>query len=923
MAFESLLYDPVRDWIKEKRKSEVSWDDIMTGMNKLSQLLDSMESFFNWPHMTEDDWLEIVEQQRISEENTEKILSQVKSATIHDEHEENVVSDIPRGENSAWQSYRRKLKAKDFKEASIDEIEKTTYKLLKRLSLDTTQIPPRKGLVIGNVQSGKTANMAALMAMAADWGWNLFIILSGTIDNLREQTQNRLFGDLHDPVCKIQWISLDKLRPNMITGKRAQDMSFESNQRYMNVCLKNSTRLKNLIKWLQEDKNSQEKMRILLIDDEADQAGINTARIDAQTRKAINKLLCALVNGNNYNNEPIKTKYKAMNYIGYTATPYANILNEASRESLYPRSFITTLQVSNEYFGPQQIFGCEDMEEYDGLDIIRNVSQEDLNLIREIHSGTSLDIPDSLADSICWFICCVSCVRIWGRKSPISLLVHTSQRTDHHSHIAESIKHWINENSRKSIINHCEKLWNSEKDRFTIENFFEQYPNYGESQIRDYPEFDTMRPVIEKFLKSGLSSIPLGEDSKPEYHKGIHLCIDNCQNNGARDGMFLRLMYPQEKMEFAPAFIVVGGATLSRGLTIEGLVSTFFLRSVRQSDTLMQMGRWFGYRKGYEILPRVWMTERAVQQFEFLSSLDYRLRMEISRMEHLGITPDKYGPRVKSHPQVSFIRITASNRMQKAEDMDFSGSTSQTYVFDNIKESLLANQEATKSFLSKLKAPEPQKVCNKHASSSFVWRDIDYSDIRDFLVAFHYSERQGAFNDIDHMMRWFDSVVSNGSLTKWNVILAGKKNSKTEPWVVNEMISVNKITRAQKKRKVEGVINIGTLRDPHDIIADIDLDNASSELIYKVHNFKSKDALSIRNESGLGNIPQLIIYVIDKNSKSSSKTRDDLNAVEDIVGICINVPEDSAGNGRIQSVAIRISNDVFNYIEDINGTDED
>ena len=923
MAFESLLFDPVRDWIKDKRKSNVSWEEIESGLNDLSYLLCSMEKFSNWPHMSEEDWLQIVEQQRISEETTEKLLSQVKSATIHDEHEENVVEDIPRGNNSAWQTYRRKLKAKGFHDSSIDEIEKTTYKILKRLSLDTTEISPRKGLVIGNVQSGKTANMAALMAMAADWGWNMFIVLSGTIDNLREQTQKRLFGDLHDPICKLQWISLDKLRPNMITGQRAQDMSFESNQRYMNVCLKNSTRLKNLIKWLQEDKNSQEKMRVLLIDDEADQAGINTAKIDSQTRKTINSLLCALVNGNNEKNESIDTKFKAMNYIGYTATPYANVLNESSRESLYPRNFITSLQVSNEYFGPQQIFGCDETDEYEGLDIIREISQEDLGKIVNIHSGNSNDIPDSLADSICWFVCCVACSRFWGRKSPVSLLVHTSQRTDHHSHIAYSIESWIKSNKR-IMVTRCKAVWKNETEKFSLENFHDQYPNYGETNVRDYPKFGDIEPLIKELLNKELSSIPLGEDSKPEYHKGIHLCVDNCQNNGKRDGMFLRLLYPEEKLDFAPAFIVVGGATLSRGLTIEGLVSTYFLRSVKQSDTLMQMGRWFGYRKGYELLPRIWMTDRTVKQFEFLSSLDYKLRLEISRMERLGITPDKYGPRVKNSPQVSFIRITAANRMQQAFPTDYSGSTSQTYVFDNNRDIILHNQETTRTFLTKLKAPEPHKACNKHAVSSHIWRNVDFADVREYLTAFKYSERQGAFNDIEHMMRWFDAVVKSGSMKKWNVVLAGKKSlSSRDAWYVTDTLFVNKISRAQKKRKDDGVINIGTLRDPHDIIDDIDLENASKEVAEKIKNFQSKYALSIRNEAGLGNIPQLIIYVIDKNSKSNSKTRDDLNAKEDIIGICINVPGDNDGSGMAQEVAIPISNDTFNYIEDINGTDED
>jgi hypothetical protein len=293
-------------------------------------------------------------------------------------------------------------------------------------------------------------------------------------------------------------------------------------------------------------------------------------------------------------------------------------------------------------------------------------------------------------------------------------------------------------------------------------------------------------------------------------------------------------------------------------------------------------------------------------------------------MERLGITPDKYGPRVKNSPQVSFIRITAANRMQKAFPTDYSGSTSQTYVFDNVKDIILHNQETTKNFLIKLKAPEPHKVCNKHSESSHVWRNIDFADVREFLTAFKYSERQGAFNDIEHMMRWFDAVVKSGGMKKWNVVLAGKKSSSAkDAWHVTDSLSVNKISRAQKKRKDDGVINIGTLRDPHDIIADIDLDGAPVELVEKVKNFQSKYALSIRNEAGLGNIPQLIIYVIDKDSKSNSKTRDDLNAKEDIIGICINVPGDNDGSGMAQEVAIPISNNTFNYIEDINGTDED
>lgn len=140
--------------------------------------------------------------------------------------------------------------------------------------------------------------MAALMAMAADWGWNMFIILSGTIESLRRQTQKRLLSDLNTP-GNVAWHGLEHLSPKTSLEQRVQHLSFDdrAKQRYFTVCLKNSTRLKNLIKWLHDDKHQMPHMRILVIDDEADQAGINTASIDANERKAVNKAIVQLVNG--------------------------------------------------------------------------------------------------------------------------------------------------------------------------------------------------------------------------------------------------------------------------------------------------------------------------------------------------------------------------------------------------------------------------------------------------------------------------------------------------------------------------------------------------------------------------------------------------------------------------------------------------
>ncbi|MCQ5166545.1 hypothetical protein NE645_11105 [Roseburia hominis] len=158
---------------------------------------------------------------------------------------------------------QKKILSSGFKEEVVDEMERATIKILKRLSNDTTEIRPVKGLVIGNVQSGKTANMAALMAMAADWGWNMFIVLSGTIENLRQQTQNRLLGDLNC-LGNLNWNGLEHLSKKPMLGQRTQDLHFDktSKQRYFTVCLKNPGRLKGLIQWLQSDANKQKQMKI-------------------------------------------------------------------------------------------------------------------------------------------------------------------------------------------------------------------------------------------------------------------------------------------------------------------------------------------------------------------------------------------------------------------------------------------------------------------------------------------------------------------------------------------------------------------------------------------------------------------------------------------------------------------------------------
>lgn len=941
------IYDQPRAWIKKSREHGISWKQVelarKSDTESLIRFLENQVDMNFWPELSVDDWKAIVNLQKSAEENAKKIGFKIGVAQIHDHGEDNAVT-VPQDPFSSWQLYKEKLLMDGFKEDTVEEIERTTIKILRRLNNDTRESGPVKGLVIGNVQSGKTANMAALMAMAADWGWNMFIVLSGTIESLRIQTQNRLFNDLNQQGT-IFWRSLEHLSKSVDISQKAQNLHFDSasKERYFTVCLKNSSRLSKLIQWAQADANKQKQMKILVIDDEADQAGINTGHIDEKERKKINKLICALVNGQNEKAEEINEKYYAMNYIGYTATPYANILNEAGEESLYPKNFITTLAVSKEYFGPQQIFGYSSENEdtnFEGLDIVRTISGEELSVIKDIHDGYEMDPPDSLVDAICWFLCGVSCMRIWGYEKPVSMLVHTSQKTVHHKMIADTISKWLDNNSEEYILKKAEIVWKKETQRFNLQTFREQYPSYDrpDSEINDYPSFEEIKEQILIILQDSISHIQLGDDGELTYHKGIHLCIDNCTNNGINtEGMHVRLAYPEAgKMPSpAPAFIVVGGATLSRGLTIEGLMSTFFLRSVGQADTLMQMGRWFGYRKNYELLPRVWVTDKTRNQFEFLAALDQELRDEIQIMDINGRSPSDYGPKVKNTPKVSFIRITAKNKMQAAteSEMDYSGVSNQTYLFDTDSELLTANICETERFLRKLgdewKGEDPYGL----QKNSAVWKNVPFEMIRSYIEKFNFQKRLRVFNDTKPLLDWLKDVTTKGKLGSWNVIVAGKNDSANGVWELPNGRIINKVKRTRKKPKnefEETVINIGVLRGPRDILADIDVNTISdedcrNEVVEYIESGETKAAMAFRDKAGLDTIPQMIIYRVDKDSKApgrDSTTRIDLNAPEDLIGICLYIPGGRIGTSYASTISIKMENDLFDGGADMEGTDE-
>ncbi len=776
-------------------------------------------------------------------------------------------------------------------------------------------------MVVGAIQSGKTANMGALISQCADNGWNFFIILGGMLENLRMQTEKRLINDFSGKGM-FNWVSLSS-----ITNKKADpgqelsdlDLSNHSHTKYLCVTLKQKDRLNNLLNWIKRDTSNAKNMRVLIIDDEADQASINTKKLDSGEQTTINKLVNDIVNG-----PKGKQLCGAMNYICYSATPYANFLNDSSEDGLYPNNFITTLTPPKSYFGPQEIFGVDEDGLSDGLSIIRNIDSDDESKINKILEETSLDIPNNLKSAICWFLCSVSAFRFKKIKKPFSMLVNISYKTDEHSRISNAINNWISTTKIDAIINDCKKVWDKETNLFSYDTLKQEFPDYEMiDNVEEYPNFNEIKPYLKKLIEQRINYILLNDDNSFEYSNGIHLCIDNYKNNKINeDNEYKRIIYPEKKqldaME-APAFIIIGGNTLSRGLTLEGLVSTYFFRKGRQADSLMQMGRWFGYRFGYELYPRIWMDEITYEQFTFLSKLDYDLRMNLEQYMIQGISPRQAGPLINNTPSVSWLRITARNKQQSVieADYNFSGVQAQTISFDTNEDIMNNNIDLTKAFLNDI----PCAPIKSRSNSSFVWKNVDYKMVYHFLTKFKFCHNNRVFNNIELLLEWLNKKDTT-ELSKWNVVLVGVESGNS--WKLSNKVSINKVNRS-KKSNIKDYINIGILRTYRDNFEDIafnELKNKEKVIQAKIKNpdeRHSESFFEFKKSIGFDINPMLVIYIIDKNSKPlnvKNQKRLALNTSQDLVGLYLAIPGDKKYKDYVSKLTIKLDNKGEEYYDE-------
>lgn len=391
------------EYISEALDSGLSIDQVkLFGKSDEGEAQGELERFQEdefWDEsLTIESWSQYVDDYR----RMNPVPIEVESATLGSIKIEEDLSAMLSSRSSSWRSLKASLLDSGFSQKSMREIEASGKSVLHRLSHDTRGSGTVKGLVYGSVQSGKTVNMEALVSMAADTYWNIFIILSGTIESLRVQTRDRFKDDLKN-TAGISWRHID------LAGDESEMMSSQLKlnsfgdhtygTRYVITCLKQKGRLTKLIDWLYGDRDKARRMRALVIDDEADQASVNTVAIldgeDAegfeQNRREINRLIVCLANGFLSDGSKPDVKMQAINYISYTATPYANVLNEPPGESLYPKDFVHSLTSPDEYFGANVIFGNPEYVDEDGnclapgIDVVRIVPDSDVLSLKDAH----------------------------------------------------------------------------------------------------------------------------------------------------------------------------------------------------------------------------------------------------------------------------------------------------------------------------------------------------------------------------------------------------------------------------------------------------------------------------------------------------------------------------------------------------------
>lgn len=631
----------------------------------------------------------------------------------------------------------------------------------------------RRGLVLGDVQSGKTANYTAISNKAADTGYRIIIILAGMMENLRKQTQERLDAEFSgrkseyylDPKAKQEIkntpvgvgrygsqkriASFTSVTKDFDIGVlRSNDLALQSvGDPVVLVVKKNKRILSNLIKWLTNNNTDAATGKImipmLLIDDEADNASVNT-KSEEDNPAAINACIRQLLNS-----------FFQASYLGITATPFANIFinpeteNDMIGDDLFPGDFIYSLSAPTNYIGADKIFG----EEASFNNVLEPLYLDEMNLFfpfthKKDHVVDAL--PPSLYEAMTYFLLANAVRDLRSNATEHrSMMVHVSRFTDIQNQIMELINEWL----------------------IQIRSDLKNYSQLSAVRAEKIKNIGYMKKVWEKHQLSAVSGVSW-ETILAKYLYAAVAPIDVRavnQKTGATS-----LDYFNHK-EDGLRVIAVGGNSLSRGLTLEGLCVSYFYRKSQMYDTLLQMGRWFGYRPNYEDLFKIWIAKEAVDWYGYITAAANELKLEIAKMKAANQTPKDFGLKVRQDP--NSLIATARNKMRAATSVKrpvtVSGKLLETPRLKADREILKANEKAFKAFVDNLSNIGTLDSGQK----PYYWREVPKSAVAQLLLDFESHPWHLAFQG-RALSEYIENVMGNES---WDVALITDGEGKAYP----------------------------------------------------------------------------------------------------------------------------------------------
>lgn len=636
----------------------------------------------------------------------------------------------------------------------------------------------RSGLVIGHVQSGKTTNYSALCSMAICAGYKVIIILAGITNDLRKQTQERIEENL---IGSIDGDSVGIGRISDVDGFFRKSISLtnqvqDANQIITSVggqlldkeltsilVVKKNYRVLEHLKNMFERHGSQDglDLPLLLIDDEADFASINTANINQQTK--INEQI-----------REILACFTRKSYVAYTATPFANVfvnhdsdedmMKEQQDSDLFPRDFIVSLPSPSNYVGAERMFLSEGAE---SLRETLQITEDTDDLIPFSHKKDFpiSELPESLRFAIRYF-CLFSCIRdISGHKNKNhSMMINVSRFNDVQDRLYGCADEYLRE-LKNSVRLYAGTEREADNNMADLISTFEEGLNDTDVSLQDA-------------LKKEEVTIDYKKDILPNLLDAMErIELETIHMRGSR------LEYPKNQTK---RIIAIGGQALSRGITLQGLAVSYFKRKTLAADTLLQMGRWFGYRPGYEKMTRIFLHRNNLHEFTDAQESVEQLISEISRMVQLNLTPLDFGLKVRN--STTGLALTARNKSRHAETIqvskDFKVATLRGARVDLRAEINRQNWAAVKTFVESDKAKWEKLSSHipRISGSEYLKKHCDVDEILQLMEGFTPGKMMGDLSKFKNENGEFGSLLqsylkSNRKiLSDWDVIVPLRKD---------------------------------------------------------------------------------------------------------------------------------------------------